>query len=153
MKTALLFLLVVITVIKNSNASDDDTLVCKITNIKAATGYMQVAAYNKDSDFLKGPAFKKWRFCLDSTHVDNGVLFTTFLLPNGEYGLAFHHDKNRNLKMDKNFIGVPTEPFTFSRPFNILRGPPKYKDVVYVFKKPLDTLGVRMQNNHGLLPE
>jgi uncharacterized protein (DUF2141 family) len=73
-------------------------------------------------------------------------LIRDLFLPNGEYGIAFHHDIDNDYKMNKNFIGYPTEPFTFSRPFHFLIGVPPFKDIAWCFSKSRDTLTVKMQN-------
>ncbi|RYU80262.1 DUF2141 domain-containing protein [Hymenobacter persicinus] len=35
-------------------------------------------------------------------------------LPNGEWAVAITQDTNNNDKLDKNFLGIPTEPYAFS---------------------------------------
>ena len=35
-------------------------------------------------------------------------------LPGGEYAIALFVDTNKNLKIDKNFLGIPKEQFGFS---------------------------------------
>ena len=49
-------------------------------------------------------------------------------LPYGEnYTIAIFHDVNDNGKMDKNFVGVPKEPYGFSNNARSKWGPPKYE--------------------------
>lgn len=52
-------------------------------------------------------------------------------IPAGEYALLVYHDENDNLKMDKNFIGIPTEPLGFSNSYQP-KGPPSYSRAVFV---------------------
>src|SRR5690606_20947479 len=35
-------------------------------------------------------------------------------LPDGDYGVTLYQDKNDNGKIDKNVLGIPTEPYGFS---------------------------------------
>ena len=35
-------------------------------------------------------------------------------LPQGEWAVAITQDMNNNDKIDKNFLGIPTEPYAFS---------------------------------------
>jgi outer membrane protein len=54
---------------------------------------------------------------------------TSFLLaevPAGDYALLVHHDTNGNGVIDKNFIGIPTEPIAFSNGYRP-KGPPSYQ--------------------------
>lgn len=38
----------------------------------------------------------------------------SLVLPSGRYAIAAFHDQNGNGKIDKNWVGVPTEPYGFS---------------------------------------
>jgi uncharacterized protein (DUF2141 family) len=51
----------------------------------------------------------------------------------GSYALAVMHDENGNGKLDKNFIGMPTEGFGASRDARGTMGPPKWDDAVFPF--------------------
>ncbi len=43
------------------------------------------------------------------------------------------HDENGNGKLDKNFIGMPTEGYGASRAARGTMGPPKWEDAVFQF--------------------
>jgi uncharacterized protein (DUF2141 family) len=49
-------------------------------------------------------------------------------LPPGTYAIIAFHDENGNGRLDKNFWGVPTEPYAFSRDALGLLGPPNFND-------------------------
>lgn len=49
------------------------------------------------------------------------------LLP-GKYAVAAFQDVNGNGKLDKNFIGIPKEPYGFSNGARGTAGPPKFTD-------------------------
>jgi uncharacterized protein (DUF2141 family) len=51
----------------------------------------------------------------------------------GSYAIAAMHDENGNGKLDKNFIGIPTEGVGASRDARGRMGPPKWKDAVFSF--------------------
>jgi outer membrane protein len=46
-------------------------------------------------------------------------------IPPGEYALVVHHDENANGRVDKNFIGIPSEPLGFSNGYRP-KGPPAF---------------------------
>ena len=48
------------------------------------------------------------------------------LLP-GEYAVSVIHDENDNRKLDRNFVGIPTEGIGFSRNPVLAFGPPSFK--------------------------
>lgn len=47
----------------------------------------------------------------------------------GTYGVSAIHDENDNHKLDKNFVGLPTEGVAFSNDAKISFGPPKFEKV------------------------
>lgn len=54
-----------------------------------------------------------------------------FDLPPGEYAVAIYHDVNNNQKLDKNFLGIPKEPYGFSNNFRPRFAPPKFEDCAF----------------------
>jgi len=52
-------------------------------------------------------------------------------LPKGDYALKFFHDANNNGKMDKNWMGIPTEAFGFSNDAKVFMGPPDLKEMLF----------------------
>lgn len=44
----------------------------------------------------------------------------------GTYGAVAFHDKNGNGRLDRNFLGIPTEDFCFSRNAKANMGPPSF---------------------------
>ena len=54
-------------------------------------------------------------------------------LPPGDYAVAVIHDENENKKLDRNFVGWPTEGFGFANnPKVLLEAPPFKAAVVHV---------------------
>lgn len=49
-------------------------------------------------------------------------------LPDGNYAIAVFQDINGNGKLDKNFFGVPTEPYGFSNNVKPLFSAPTFED-------------------------
>ncbi|MGF1449668.1 MAG: DUF2141 domain-containing protein [Opitutales bacterium] len=71
------------------------------------------------------------------------VLFTN--IPHGDYALAVFHDRNKNFKLDKNFVGVPTERYGFSNNARGTFGPPDWKDVKFTLAGELGELTVTVK--------
>lgn len=57
---------------------------------------------------------------------DNQVVFNIDKLHPGEYSISFFHDVNGNKKLDKNFLGIPKEPYGFSNNQKGRFGPPSF---------------------------
>jgi uncharacterized protein (DUF2141 family) len=51
----------------------------------------------------------------------------------GSYAIAAIHDENGNGKLDKNFLGIPTEGYGASRDARGTMGPPKWDDAVFAY--------------------
>ncbi|MBX0291413.1 DUF2141 domain-containing protein [Hymenobacter sp. HSC-4F20] len=49
-------------------------------------------------------------------------------LPAGEWAVAITQDTNNNDKLDKNLMGIPTEPFAFSNNVRPRLAPPDFDD-------------------------
>jgi uncharacterized protein (DUF2141 family) len=56
----------------------------------------------------------------------SGVVLSN--LQPGRYALILFHDENGNGRLDKNFWGVPTEPYGFSNNAQGFLGPPRFDD-------------------------
>jgi uncharacterized protein (DUF2141 family) len=58
---------------------------------------------------------------------DKVVLLFRGLAP-GRYAVSVYHDENGNTKLDANVVGIPTEPYGFSRDAQGRMGPPAFDD-------------------------
>ena len=57
-------------------------------------------------------------------------------LPNGEWAVAITQDMNNNDKLDKNFVGIPTEPFAFSNNVRPKLAPPDFNECKFTVSGP-----------------
>ena len=55
-------------------------------------------------------------------------------IPPGEYALLVFFDENNNGRLDKNFIGIPSEPLGFGNQYQP-KGPPSYERAAFTLKK------------------
>ena len=53
-------------------------------------------------------------------------------IPYGIYAIKAYQDKNGNAKLDKNFMGIPNEPYGFSNNAQGEFGPPKWEDAKFI---------------------
>jgi uncharacterized protein (DUF2141 family) len=54
-------------------------------------------------------------------------------IPFGEYAIKVFHDRDNDNKLNKNFLGAPTEDYGFSNNVRGTFGPPKWKDAKFFF--------------------
>jgi uncharacterized protein (DUF2141 family) len=57
----------------------------------------------------------------------------------GSYAIAVFHDINGNGRLDRSFIGLPSEPYGFSNDVG-RRGPPSFEAARIVVKEPATTV-------------
>jgi uncharacterized protein (DUF2141 family) len=86
-------------------------LTVKIDNIKKVTGEMELGLYDKAENF---PKVGKQYLLVKRKVTGHTFTYTFQDLPPGEYALAVFHDRNTDGKINKNFLGIPTEPYGFS---------------------------------------
>jgi outer membrane protein len=91
------------------------------------SGTIALALFDTANAFgdLRNPAHLK-TFPLDGRE--------TYLIedvPAGEYALMAYYDENDNSKIDKNFIGIPTEPLGFSNDYQP-KGPPSFSRAAFL---------------------
>jgi uncharacterized protein (DUF2141 family) len=96
-------------------------LVIHVGNVKSASGQVMVALYDDAGAFLKRP--------VRATQAQADKAGTTLVFHDiapGDYGFAVFHDTNDNGRMDKNLVGIPTEPIAFSNNARGRMGPPTF---------------------------
>jgi len=62
--------------------------------------------------------------------LDGRAAYRIESIPAGEYALLVYYDENGNDRIDKNFIGIPTEPLGFSNQYEP-KGPPSYSRAAF----------------------
>jgi uncharacterized protein (DUF2141 family) len=63
----------------------------------------------------------------------------------GRYAIAAFCDKNGNGTLDANFVGMPTEPYGFSRDARGVFGPPSWEDAAVELGDEETTLTISLQ--------
>lgn len=102
-------------------------LTIKIIGVPSDKGNILVGVYNKKEGFRD----EKFTYKNLTVKAVKGSM-TVYIpeLPNGNYAIAVYHDANENNKLDKNFLGIPTEKYGFSNDAMGAFGPPDYEDCI-----------------------
>ncbi len=89
-------------------------------------GTIALALFNNANAFgdLRNPAY------LQTFPLDGRETYQMDDIPAGEYALLAYYDENDNLKIDKNFIGIPVEPLAFSNDYQP-KGPPSFSRAAF----------------------
>jgi uncharacterized protein (DUF2141 family) len=106
------------------------TVNLKVTGLRSEKGQVKIAVFNSSEKWLgEEPVY--------SATINVGGQSVTWKfddVPHGDYGIAVFHDENKNGKMDKNFLGMPLEPYGFSNNARVTFGPPKWDKSKFVVK-------------------
>lgn len=124
MKTLLIGIL-----LSSSSAFAGD-LALSIKGITSKKGQMMIALHSERQSFdsqESGVPYKYKIVKVNSARLE--VLFEG--LPAGEYAVSIIHDLNNNERLDKNFLGIPKEPFGFSNNPKIFMSAPSYGDCAF----------------------
>jgi uncharacterized protein (DUF2141 family) len=111
-------------------ATGQATVAVKVTGLRSEQGQVKIAVFNSPEKWLgKQPIYSA------TINVDSQtVLWKMSDVPYGEYGIAVLHDENKNGRMDKNFVGIPLEPYGFSNNVRVTFGPPTWEKAKFVVK-------------------
>ncbi len=94
-----------------------------IENIKTVEGKIFIAIFDNDEDFM--------RRAINSKIVkpkQKGQMKVIFELAEPtEAAISIYHDADNNEKLNRNFIGLPSEPYGFTNNPRLTFGPPSFK--------------------------
>ena len=94
-----------------------------VSGITPGRGQIYVAVYDRPEIFPTARQQRTGRI-LEASAQSLVVQFKD--LPPGEYAAVAFQDVNGNGKLDKNFLGIPKEPYGFSNGARGSAGPPKF---------------------------
>jgi uncharacterized protein (DUF2141 family) len=123
-------------VVALSLAAGASELRVTVEGIRSAHGTILIGLYDSTETFERAiKASDKEGFLNDpdrfgavalraNAALKSGVVFSN--LEPGRYAVIAFHDENGNGKLDKNFLGVPAEPYGFSNNVEGFLGPPTF---------------------------
>ena len=105
------------------------SITVEVSGINAIEGQVSIGLYTDETSFpVRGKVFMGANVKVTG----NALTYTFGDVPLGTYAIAISHDSNSNGKLDKNFIGIPTEGYAFSNNrFGIFGKPPEFKDASF----------------------
>jgi uncharacterized protein (DUF2141 family) len=110
---------------RNADAEDSPAEVQFQVAVSAQSGLVLCALYQR-ANWLKRPLKGS------TAKIASGSASCRFeAVKPGRYGIVAFHDENRNGTLDKNWMGVPVEPWCASRDARGTFGPPKFEDAVF----------------------
>jgi uncharacterized protein (DUF2141 family) len=110
-------------------------LTITVKDVRNTAGSVFIALYNSDSSYLK---LKLATAEMKGKAAKGDVRFVVRDLPAGTYAVTAFHDENDNGKLDKNWLGIPTEGYGFSNDVRGAAGPPKFLQAAFDLAKNAD---------------
>jgi len=114
------------------------TVSVTVKNVSNQNGAVRGVICDKEH-FLKSCAYKA------SERAAGGNVVLVFRdVPPGRYAFNAYHDENDNNKLDRNFIGIPSEGYGFSRDARGRRGSPEFDDAAVDVRDGANELAVTL---------
>jgi uncharacterized protein (DUF2141 family) len=114
-----------------------------VKNVKDDRGTITIDLHGDNPDlFLKSGA-KLARLRLPAVPGDMKICVP--VEKPGVYAIALYQDRDSNQKLDKTWIGLPSEPFGISRDAPLRMAPPKHKEAAFEVNGPLTPVTVTLR--------
>ncbi|ALW84083.1 hypothetical protein AUC43_02590 [Hymenobacter sedentarius] len=104
-----------------------------VSSLVSSTSTVKLYFYNTPEGFLKSG---KWAFSKTVKPEGKREFTLPVELPKGEWAVAITQDLNNNDKIDKNFIGIPTEPYAFSNNVRPTVAAPNFNECKFTVEGP-----------------
>ncbi len=112
-----------------------------VEGVANADGKVMIALFDKASEFPRGKLS-----LANMVPAAPGSVKVVFagVIP-GKYAISVYHDVNGNQRLDSNMVGIPSEPYGFSRDARGKMGPPSFDDAAFEVGKDNVNLTLRVK--------
>lgn len=101
-----------------------------VTNIGVLEGHMHIGIYNDPEVFLEIGE----EYLISRTKVNGSeMIIPISSLDIGSYAISLFHDVDSNEEIEKNFFGIPKEPYGFSQNYKPKFRAPKFSECSFVY--------------------
>lgn len=104
-----------------------------VSQLASTQSAVKLYFYNVRESFLKP---KQYAFVKVVRPGGQDRIMLPVELPYGDWAVAITQDTNNNDKLDKNMMGIPTEPFAFSNNVRPRFAPPEFDDCKFTVDGP-----------------
>jgi len=131
-----------ITIKKEKKVEKTSSLTLTFNNLESVTAPVVVGIYGTKNKFPDPKdQMKEYKF------KPRGKKILTVKIPNlkfGTYALAIYQDVNSSGKIDKNMIGIPTEPYAFSNNYKPKVRAPNFNDCKFTYDTKNNSISMNM---------
>ncbi|GAA3986326.1 DUF2141 domain-containing protein [Hymenobacter antarcticus] len=114
-------------------AAETASVTVKVSALASTSSTVKLYFYNTRAGFLKSG---KWAFSKSVKPEGKREITLPVELPKGEWAVAITQDMNNNDKVDKNFLGIPTEPYAFSNNIRPTVAAPDFNECKFMVDGP-----------------
>jgi uncharacterized protein (DUF2141 family) len=144
-----LFFLVVLFSIETTYAQDTateanqaGTITVQLTGFENDQGTVKLCVCRSEDEYTG----KAKEFCTASTEIKSTKAEWVFEnMPYGSYSIKAFHDENGNSRLDKDFLGVPTERYGFSNNARGRFGPPPFSRAAVTLNSPQIIIAIEVK--------
>ena len=109
------------------------SITVRVSALASTSSTVKLYFYNTRAGFLKSG---KWAFSKAVKPEGKHEIALPVDLPKGEWAVAITQDMNNNDKVDKNFLGIPTEPYAFSNNIRPTLAAPDFNECKFMVSGP-----------------
>lgn len=111
---------------RNYTTTGTKKLTVVVRNVKYKNT-IRVGIFASAKDFLNdNQTFKDYSLSVPENQTSVSLVIDD--LPEGEYAIGLYQDRNEDKRLNRNFLGIPTEPFGVSNNIRPMFAPPSYDD-------------------------
>ena len=114
-------------------AIETEAVTVTVSSLVSTTSTVKLYFYNTRAGFLK---HGQWAFVKAVKPGGKSQFSLPIELPKGEWAVAITQDLNNNDKIDKNFVGIPTEPYAFSNNVRPTLAAPDFNECKFMVDGP-----------------
>lgn len=112
-----------------------------VKNLKSPTAPVIIGVYGTKNKFPDpNDQLKQYKFKPNGTELNAKIRSLKY----GTYALALYQDVNGNGKIDKDFLGIPTEPYGFSDNYRPRVKAPDFNDCKFDYNAKTNTITIEM---------
>jgi uncharacterized protein (DUF2141 family) len=104
------------------------TLQVNIEDVRSEEGVLYLALYDNSNEWLNEESTYRQQI-ITPRKGTMSVVFNN--LPAGTYALSVLHDKNRDKKLNTNWVGMPSEAYGFSNNPGFMMRAPRFSECVF----------------------
>ncbi|MEM9857442.1 MAG: DUF2141 domain-containing protein [Bacteroidota bacterium] len=124
-----------------SNLQEEEKITINVTNIKTNTGFIMIAIYDDEENFLTRRVVTSGKFKVSA----KGNLKCDLAIPFGDYAISIFHDKDSDGRLGSNLFKIPNEPIGFSNNASAFFGPPDFEKAVFSFRTPAQEHTIKLK--------